>query len=341
MRFADIWIGVWCVFEQDDELHLFSLLQFRETKIATVKLKIESAISASYSARMQRHDWNDLKYLLALHREGKLIEAGRKVGVSDTTVARRIKMLEEALATTLFLRSANGRYEPTDAALQILSHAESIEASHAAISAISGESTNRVSGSVRLSAVPVIVNRFLVTQLPLLTRLHPDLSVELVPSSDNLDLSKREADLSVRFARPSDGGMRTKAQKLGEVSFVACAAKSISPEHYESLGWITYDEAHSRLPQARWLESTANSEDLRAGLRVTDVETALQAVVAGIGKTLLPRAVVLSDPRLQAIEPEDCAKFPSREVWMLSHVNQTSRVSITAVKEWLMSLSWH
>jgi len=290
---------------------------------------------------MQRHDWNDLKYLLALHRAGKLTEAGRTVGVSDTTVARRIKTLEEALETTLFLRGANGRYEPTDAALRILSHAESIEDSHAAISAISGESTNKVTGSVRLSAVPVIVNRFLVPQLPSLVGLHPDLSIELVPSADNLDLSKREADLSVRFARPSYGGLRTKSQKLGEVSFVACAASFISSKQYASLGWITYDQAHSHLPQARWLEKTATSEDLRAGLRVTDVETAMQAAAAGIGKTLLPRAVVASDPRLRTIEQEGCTEFPNREVWMLSHVDQTSRVSITAAKEWLMHLSWH
>lgn len=294
----------------------------------------------TYSAKMQRHDWNDLKYLLALHRKGKLTAAGRAVGVSDTTVARRIKMLEEALATTLFLRSANGQYEPTDATLQILSHAESIEASHSAISAISGESTRRVSGSVRLSAVPVIVNRFLVPELPVLTRMHPDLSVELVPSSDNLDLSRREADLSLRFARPSDGGLRTKTRKLGEVSFVACAANFVSPEQRANLGWITYDEAHSHLPQARWLERNVKSEDLRAGLRVTDVETAMQAVAAGIGKTLLPRAIVLTDPRFQVIKPEGSAKYPSRELWMLSHVGQTSRASITAAKEWLMSLNW-
>lgn len=294
-----------------------------------------------YSAKMQRHDWNDLKYLLALHQEGKLTEAARMVGVSDTTVARRIKALEEALKAKLFLRSANGRYEPTDTALQILSHAESIETSNAAISAIAGESANKVAGTVRLSAVPFIVNRFLVPHLPPLVRLHPDLSVELVPSSDNLDLSKREADLSVRFARPLDGGLRTRAQKLGEVSFIACAASSISPTQYATLGWITYDEAHSRLPQAHWLERIAKIENRHAGVRVTDIETAMLAVAAGMGKTLLPIAVVLSDPRFRAIELENCAKFPSREVWMLSHTDQTSRMSVAAAKEWLTSLNWH
>lgn len=309
--------------------------------IATSKSKIESVSLSTYSAKMQSHDWNDLKYLLALHREGKLTKAARMVRVSDTTVARRIKTLEEALATTLFLRSANGRYEPTDAAVQILSHAESIETSHAAISTISAENTNRATGSVRLSAVPVVVNRFLVPQLPTLIRMHPNLSIELVPSADNLDLSKREADLSVRFARPSDGGLRTIAQKLGEVSFVACAASSISSEQCASLGWITYEEGLFRLPQAHWLERATKSEELRAGLRVSDVETAIQAVAAGIGKSLLPRAVVFSNPRFRAIETEDCVKLPSREVWMLSHVDQTPRMSITAVKQWLISLNWH
>lgn len=289
---------------------------------------------------MQSHDWNDLKYLLSLHREGKLTEAARTVGVSETTVARRIKTLEQALETTLFLRSSNGRYEPTDAALEILAHAEAIEASNAAIKGISGERTHRVTGCVRLSAVPIIVNRFLVPSLIELNQLHPSLTVELVPTADNLDLSKRDADLSVRFARPSGGGLRTKTQKLGELAFAPYAASWISPDHYGTLGWITYAETHSDLPQARWLEAAAKASELRASLRVTDIETAMQAVAEGIGRTLLPSAIVSSDPRFREIEPEGDAGFPSREVWLLSHTDQTSRLSITATKDWLTSLHW-
>ena len=86
---------------------------------------------------MQGHDWNDLKYLLALHREGKLTQAGRTLGVSETTVARRIKTLEQSLGTILFLRSANGRYEPTDTALHILTHAETVNR-HAKLTHLGG-----------------------------------------------------------------------------------------------------------------------------------------------------------------------------------------------------------
>lgn len=289
---------------------------------------------------MQGHDWNDLKFFLALYREGKLTQAGRSLGVSETTVARRLKALEQSLETKLFLRGANGRNEPTDAALQILRCAEAIEADNAAIEKISGESANEVAGSVRISSVPIIVNRFLVRSLAALTSLHPRLTVELVPTSSNLDLSKREADLAVRFARPSDGGLRTKAQKLGELSFAPYAASFISRDQYCDLRWITYDDAHMDLPQARWLEGVAKSSELRASLRVADAETGMQAAAEGFGKTILPTAIASCDPRLREITFEADVRYPTREVWLLSHVDQTSRLSIKVAKDWLIGLDW-
>lgn len=293
-----------------------------------------------YSAKMQGHDWNDLKFFLALHREGKLTRAGREIGVSETTVARRIKALEQSLGTNLFLRSANGRYEPTDVALQILAHAEIIEASNSTIRDVSGESVYGVSCSIRISSVPIIVNHILVPGLPALQRLHPNLTIELVPASSNLDLSKREADLAVRFARPSEGGLRTKAQKLGELSFAAYSASFISPDQHEELRWVTYDDANLDLPQARWLENAAKSSKLRACLRVADAETGKKAVLEGIGKTLLPRAIASGDPRFREVKVRGGPKYPTREVWLLSHIDQSSRRSIKAAKDWLARLDW-
>ncbi|UUP17851.1 hypothetical protein NTH_02327 [Nitratireductor thuwali] len=290
---------------------------------------------------MQSHDWNDIRYLLALYRTGKLKDAGRAVGTSETTVARRIKKLEQDLGASLFLQSANGRYEPTDAALQIMSHAEAIELESLAIREKSDEVAQQVLGSVRISSVPIIVNRVLVPNLGSLTRKHPHLTVELVPASGNLDLSKREADLAVRFARPAGGGLRIKAQKLGEMKFGPYSASSVTPDQLATLGWITYDETHSELPQARWLEVAANSSpEARACLKVADAETALEAVANGAGKSLLPQAIAETDPRLRSLSLTRDAAPPAREVWLLAHVDQTSRSSIIAAKEWLASLPW-
>lgn len=290
---------------------------------------------------MQSHNWNDLKFLLALYRSGKLREAGRTLGTSETTVTRRIRALELDLGAPLFLYSANGRYEPTDAALQILPHAEAIELENLAIREKSGESAHHVKGSVRLSAVPIIVNRVLVPNLASLTCRHPNLTIELVPASDNLDLSKREADLAVRFARPTGGGLRTKAHKLGVMTFDAYAASSVPPDRFETLSWITYDDTHSELPQARWLDAAVlRSPEPRPCLKVADADTALEAVAGGLGKSLLPRVIAEADPRLRPLSPDSDADLPIREVWLLAHADQTARSSVIAAKEWLAGLLW-
>ena len=56
-------------------------------------------------------DWNDLRYFLAVAREGSTLAAGRALRVSQTTVARRIAALEEALGFPL-VREAAGRLRP-------------------------------------------------------------------------------------------------------------------------------------------------------------------------------------------------------------------------------------
>ena len=53
-------------------------------------------------------DWNDLRYLVAVADEGSTLKAGKALRVSQTTVARRITALEEALGLSLFDKRAAG-----------------------------------------------------------------------------------------------------------------------------------------------------------------------------------------------------------------------------------------
>ncbi|WP_165586952.1 LysR family transcriptional regulator [Pseudaestuariivita atlantica] len=278
-------------------------------------------------------DWNDLKYLLALFRQGSLKGAARIVGVSDTTVARRLAAMEQALGVTLFVRSHAGQYVATDAAKAMIRHAETVERETLALHDHAGQQAQGVAGVVRISSVPIIVNRVLTRAVRDLLDAHPGVSVELVPASQNLSLSRREADLAVRFARPHGGGLRTKAQKLGEMGFAAYAAAGADAD---GMAWIGYDETHAHLPQAHWIEKSRP----QVRLRVADVETALESAAAGIGKTLLPRMIADADPRLQRLETGKDARLPRREVWMLSHADQAERGSVAAVKAWLTGLNW-
>lgn len=60
-------------------------------------------------------NWDDLRFFLALAREGTVSGAGRVLSVKHTTVARRIAALEEQLGSRLFDRLRGG-YAMTQAA---------------------------------------------------------------------------------------------------------------------------------------------------------------------------------------------------------------------------------
>src|SRR5262249_60887647 len=51
---------------------------------------------------------------------------------------------------------------------------------------------------------------------------------------------------------------------------------------------VTYDEAMAHLPQARWIAATAVRDHQRiAAVRLNDAEALLEAVIAGLGRSLL------------------------------------------------------
>lgn len=290
---------------------------------------------------MQGYDWNDLRYVLALHRSGSFSVAGRHLGTSETTVARRLKALEQLFQAQLFLRCDSGRYEATELGLEVVASAEVIEHENASISDRVGRVTGSLSGVVRITAVPIIAHRILLPSLRNLNETHPDLTVELVAEARNLSLSKREADIAIRFARPDIGGLRTKARKLGALAFAVYAPASAPAEDAEGLGWIDYDDAHADLPQGSLLAKAVRSTGSAfPRLRVSDAETALEAVAAGLGRTILPKRAADGDDRVRRIEAANFTNLPRRDVWQLSHVDQEKRRSIMATKAWIATINW-
>ena len=58
--------------------------------------------------------WDDLRVFLEVARQGRLLAAGRRLGIDPATAGRRIAALEAALEARLFERSPQG-YALTEA----------------------------------------------------------------------------------------------------------------------------------------------------------------------------------------------------------------------------------
>src|SRR5258708_6944824 len=111
-------------------------------------------------------DWNDLRHILALAREGSYAAAGRRLGIDPTTVARRLRALEAALDVRLFERGAEGEMRPTQAGGVAARRAETVEAEVGGLTAAVKGADTPASGTVRVTAVPILINRVLIPAAP-------------------------------------------------------------------------------------------------------------------------------------------------------------------------------
>jgi len=279
------------------------------------------------AAKSQTLNWNDLRYLLAVAQGGTLSAAARRLRVDETTVARRLAAAEAILGTRLFER-ADGAMRPTAAGEVAVAHAERVEREVQALHGRIAGADAAVAGSVRLTSVPIVVNRLLAPALPMLVAAHPLLRLELIAEPRNLSLTKREADMALRLARPQGGGS-VVTRRIGRLDYAVYGPRDGDAD---ALPWITYEEGLEELPQAKWIAAAARG---RAAAPVTagDAETILAAVRAGVGKSLLPCVVADREPGLRRLG--DAAPVLSRELWLLVHADLRRLARIVAVIGWI------
>src|SRR5438045_2736640 len=101
---------------------------------------------------MDRLDWNDLKFLLALRRKGSLASAAKSLGVTKATVSRRLTALEQAAGARLFDRKPMG-LELTIAGKELAAAAEEMGQALGSVEArVASASDAKPTGTVRLTA---------------------------------------------------------------------------------------------------------------------------------------------------------------------------------------------
>ena len=72
-------------------------------------------------------DWDDVRYLLAVAREGSVRAAAERLEVNHSTVLRRVAQLEERLGAQMFEKLRSG-YRPYRCGEEVLEFAEQMKA---------------------------------------------------------------------------------------------------------------------------------------------------------------------------------------------------------------------
>jgi DNA-binding transcriptional LysR family regulator len=159
--------------------------------------------------------WDLYRTFLDVVRDGSLTAAARRLGLTQPTAGRHIAALEAAVGTALFTRSPRGLL-PTQAALELVPHAETMAAAEAAFRrSMTGEAIVE-RGVVRLTASDIVACEILPPILAQFCDAHRAIEVELSASNRVQDLLRRDADIAVRTGRQTQKAL--VARRLGAAS---------------------------------------------------------------------------------------------------------------------------
>jgi len=272
-------------------------------------------------------DWTDLQHFLVLAREGSLSAAARSLGVDHVTVARRVAALEAATSLKLVDRRPRS-YTLTEDGKRIAAIGAPMEGTAFAVERAAQAAKPGISGQISISAPPSLANVLIAPRLIQLRRQHPGILIKLIGEKREASLSRREADLALRLARPKQPGLI--ARKVGYFEFGLYGASSYlrgTPPH--AFTFIAYDASMEDAPQQRWLTELAGTCEIV--LRTNDLENQAAAARAGVGLAALPR--FLGDPELELY---DSGQRPvGREIWLVVHRDLRRAPAVRAVASFL------
>lgn len=159
-------------------------------------------------------DWDLLQSLHAVLEAGSFSAAARLRRLTQPTLGRHIDQLERQLGAPLFLRSPRG-LQPTDLALAFRQHLADMAAAAAAASRDVESLASGEGGVVRVTVSDIVGIEVIPAMLARFRAAHPKVDVELALSNRNEDLTRRDADVAVRMARPTQNSL--VARKVGDL----------------------------------------------------------------------------------------------------------------------------
>jgi DNA-binding transcriptional LysR family regulator len=274
---------------------------------------------------MNTPDWNDLRYFLAVTVAGTLSGAARALGVEHSTVARRIDALEHTLGIRLFDRFARG-WSLTEAGQALQPQAQQVEQD---ILALLRQATATITsaGKVRVSGPPALIAQLIAPRLAAANAQLAGIDLELAAEPAMVDLERRDADIALRFQRPTAPDLAVRA--VATIGYQLCATAAYLQAH-AAPAWqfLGYDDSLAGAPQQQWLETLAGKR--RFALRSNDLATLHAAACGGSGVALLPDYLAHGGTGLVALAQPACPV--QRTLWLVVHddVRKAARVRIVA-----------
>jgi len=269
--------------------------------------------------------WDDLRFLLAVCREGSLVKAAKTLDSTHTTVSRRLEALEAQVGSRLVEKRPDG-VSLTPAGEELAAAAEEMEAAaHAAENRVLGRDA-ALSGTLRVATLDAIATGF-ARVIADFSRAHPDVRLEISVNNAPVSLTKREADVAVRATDAPPEHL--VGRKLGRFEYAVYVARGLFDEAPADapLAYYPWLKPQTRLGARRteaWLAENAPRARIAGEFETT--LSVLAATEFGMGACMLP--CWMADPNPELVRLTDVLPDMGIDVWVLTHpdLRRTARV---------------
>ena len=251
-------------------------------------------------------DLNDLFCFARVVRFGGFAAAERATGERKSKLSKRVTRLEQYFGTRLIERSTRS-FRVTDMGREVYRQCEAIVDRLEATEALAMTAKDEVRGTVRVSCSSGMLEYLGRDAMVNFMQRYPQVRLQLLLSSQRVDLINERIDVAFRVATRSLG----VSARILVASPELLSAHGGAPLSLEQLAAFPTLSVGELLERDRW-EFANDSGDTRAHAHVPhfscgDMQLLCESAVAGLGVVLLPEHVCgpeLKRGRLVHILPE-------------------------------------
>lgn len=306
-----------------------TVMMHRHVRSQALDQKDLGALAASRAI-----DWDDLRFFLELARCRSLTGAADRLGVTQSTVGRRVAGLEKRLGVRLLRRTPEG-WACTSAGATIRDRVERIDAETLRIERMVGGLDVRLEGTVRIAAPLPLASQQLASVAAIVRDRFPAIELDLLCDPGGLGPSLHDCDIAVHLQSFQQADLIVR--RIGSMEMALYASTDYvqrrgQPDPHAGCrghDLIAPGERVCLPAEADWLAD--NAAQARTVLRTNCRETQLGATLQAAGMALLPRFRGDGFASLQKLRGRTPA--PAAEVWLAVHREARDVPRIRAVVE--------
>src|SRR3954464_4827131 len=283
--------------------------------------------------------WDDLKLFLACAKYKSFRNAAEELGLTSTTLMRRIDRLEESIDCKLFLRDQSGLTISEDG-LAMLADVTEMERHAFNIFRRASQSSNTASGTVRVAVTEGPGNFWILPRLIDFQKTYRKITVDLRCAMEQADVARLESDIAIQLEPPTNPDLIVA--KLGRLHIYPFVSKE-----YENLYGVPAtlaelknhriikqsapqvdDRAYARAPRLKSLEGIV-------GIKTNSSVGVLYAVERGAGIGFLPTVSIALGAPLVAV---DLGDSHHAHLWLTYHKEFRASERHKIVVDWLKKI---